>query len=117
VRTVALRGLQVLPVVGVAQVLATAGIILGLIALVIPGSLLWLRWAVVSQAAALEHEGPLAAIRSSGELTVGCYRRILGLLLIFVVLAFVVSRVVAGDTARDRDSDRADACVCAGGLE
>src|ERR1019366_6866137 len=51
---IALRGVHVLPVVAAADITATAGIILGLVALIIPGILLMLRWAVVAQAAALE---------------------------------------------------------------
>jgi len=88
--TVALRGLQVLPVVAAADIMTSLGIFLGLIALIIPGILLMLRWAVVSQAAALEDEGWLAAVRSSSQLTAGRYRHVLGLLLFTSALAAAV---------------------------
>lgn len=51
---VALLGLRVLPVVVAAEVMATLGIALGFLALILPGILLSLRWAVVAQAAAVE---------------------------------------------------------------
>jgi hypothetical protein len=89
-RAVALRGLQVLPVVAAADIIASAGIFLGFIALIVPGVVLSLRWAVVSQAAALEHEGWLPAIRSSTRLTAGHYWHIFGLLLFTVVFGIGV---------------------------
>jgi hypothetical protein len=79
--TVALRGVQVLPVVAAAAVMSSLGIVLGYVALIVPGILLGLRWAVVAQAAALEHEGWLGALRSSGRLTHGHYWHVLGLIL------------------------------------
>jgi len=84
-RAVALRGLRVLPVVAAADVVTGLGIFLGFFVLIVPGILLWLRWAVVSQAAALEHEGRLPAMRSSTRLTAGHYRHVLGLLLVTAV--------------------------------
>jgi hypothetical protein len=83
-KAVALRGLKVLPGVGAAALLAGIGIAVAAFALLIPGVVLALRWAVVPQAAAVEGEGPLAALSSSRQLTIGCYRHILGL---FVILA------------------------------
>jgi hypothetical protein len=78
---VALRGLRVLPVVAAAEIIAT-----GLIALIIPGVLLLLRWAVVAQAAAIEPAGWLPALRRSRELTRGHYWHILALIAIVAVL-------------------------------
>jgi hypothetical protein len=96
-RAVALRGLQVLPVVAAADVITSLGIGLGFVALIIPGILLWLRWAVVAQAAALEHEGWLPAMRSSTRLTAGYYWHVLGLLLVTAVPltgAFIGARAI-----------------------
>lgn len=81
-RSVALRGLQVLPVVAVADVIASVGAYLGLLLLIVPGVLLWLRWMVVAQAAAIERGGPLAAMRSSRRLTSGHYRHAFATVLI-----------------------------------
>ncbi len=86
-RAVAMRGLQVLPVVAAAEVMANIGIFLGFVALIVPGVLLSIRWAVVAQAAALENEGWLAALHSSQRLTATHYKHVFGLLFVTGVLA------------------------------
>jgi hypothetical protein len=83
---VAVRGLRVLAVVVAAVIAAGMGIGLGLIALIIPGILLALRWSVVAQVAAVEHEGWLPSLRRSGELTRGHYWHVFWLLLIIGLL-------------------------------
>jgi hypothetical protein len=95
-RLVGLRGVQVLPVVAAADIMTSAGIFLGFIALVIPGVLLALRWAVVSQAAALEDEGWLDALRSSARVTAGHYWHVAGL---FLLIAMVNGTVYLGARA------------------
>jgi hypothetical protein len=82
---VAARGLRVLPEVAAAVIAAGFGIGLGLL-LIIPGILLALRWSVVAQVAAVDHEGWLPALRRSGELARGHYWHIAGLILITVLL-------------------------------
>jgi hypothetical protein len=67
--TVARRGLRVLPVVAAAEIVANVGIWLGLFALLIPGIALLMRWSVVAQTAAVDHEGWIAALRRSWRLT------------------------------------------------
>jgi hypothetical protein len=88
---VALKGLRVLPVVSAAEIVATLGTIAGYVALIVPGVLLTLRWIVVAQAAAIEHDGWSAALRRSWQLTDGHYRHIIGLLLVTVALSFAVA--------------------------
>jgi len=83
---VARRGAMVLPVVAAAEIVADIGIFLGSIALVVPGILLAVRWAVVAQAAALEGEGWVDALRSSRRLTTGQGWHVFGLLLLTGVL-------------------------------
>lgn len=64
---VARSGLAVLPVVAATTIMATLGIVLGLIALIVPGVILFFRWFVAAQVAAIEHEGwlpPSAAVES-----------------------------------------------------
>ncbi len=90
--TVARQGLRVLPVVAAAQIIAGLGIGLGLIALVLPGIILALRWAVVAQAAATEHTDWVGALRRSRELTSGHYLHILGVLAIASVLDYALAR-------------------------
>jgi hypothetical protein len=86
-RTVALSGLRVLPVVAAAEIMANIGIALGFIALIVPGIVLSLRWAVVAQAAALEDDGWIAALGSSGRLTAKHYWHVFGLLLVTGLLS------------------------------
>jgi hypothetical protein len=83
---IATRGLRVLPVVAAAVIVADLGIALGFLALIVPGVLLLLRWSVVAQVAAVEHEGWIPSLGRSSELTRGHYWHILGLLVITVVV-------------------------------
>jgi hypothetical protein len=86
-RQVVLRGLRVLPNVAAAQIVATIGIAIGFLALVIPGVLLLIRWAVVAQAAAIENENWIEALRRSGQLTAHNYLHVLGVLLLTGLIA------------------------------
>jgi hypothetical protein len=92
---VAARGLRVLPEVAAAVIVAGLGIGLGLLALLIPGIILLLRWAVVAQVAAIEHQGWLPALRRSGELARGNYMHVLGLLVLTGVIAGGVTLAAA----------------------
>ena len=85
-RAVAARGLAVLPIVGPAVVMTGVATLIGILALIIPGIYLALRFAVVAQAAALRSDGPFAAIRRSRALTLGHYQHIGGLFLIVLAL-------------------------------
>jgi hypothetical protein len=86
--TVARQGVVVLPVVAAAQIVAGLGIGIGLIAFVLPGIILALRWAVVAQAAATERTDWLGALRRSHQLTTGHYLHVFGVLLITSVVDF-----------------------------
>lgn len=66
---VARQGLRVLPVVAAASIISGLGIFVGYLALIIPGIILSLRWIVVAQSAAIDHEGWIPALRRSSELT------------------------------------------------
>jgi len=79
---VALLGLGVLPVVSAAEIMANIGILLGFVALILPGIFLALRWSVVAQSAAIEHDGWLPALRRSRVLTADHYGHIFGLSLV-----------------------------------
>jgi hypothetical protein len=99
---VAKRSLVVLPTACAAVVIAYLGAAAGLLALIVPGVLLYLRWAVVAQAAALEGGGWKAALRRSADLTAGHYPHVFALLLLNSAIAWVPSlalrRAVGGDT-------------------
>lgn len=66
---VARQGLRVLPVVVAASIVSGLGIFVGFLALIVPGVILTLRWMVVAQSAAIDHEGWIPALRRSAELT------------------------------------------------
>lgn len=93
--SVARRGLQVLPVVAAAEIIAWLGIALGFLAFVVPGAILLLRWYVVAQAAAIEHEGWLPALRRSRQLTAGHYRHLITFA-IYVALITSVPTLLVG---------------------
>ena len=80
--SIVLKGLRMLPVAGAAVVLAGIAIEIGFIALVIPGILLSIRYAVVAQAAAVEQRGVRQAWRSSSELTNGNGWHVFGLFVV-----------------------------------
>jgi hypothetical protein len=111
---VARRGLVVLPVAAAATITATLGMFIGFLLLIIPGVILFLRWAVVAQAAAIEREGWLAALRRSGRLSRGNYGHIAAFLILAGALAsapFGVGLLIFG-----ADSESAVISIVGGGL-
>lgn len=95
---VALQGMRVLPTVAAAEIIATLGIALGFIALIIPGLILWLRWAVVAQVAAIDDDNWIEALRRSAKLTSGNYLHVFGLLVLTGVVAVLLRDGGAGVT-------------------
>jgi uncharacterized protein DUF2510 len=91
---VARRGIVVLPVVAAATIMSGLGILLGLVALIVPGVILYFRWFVVAQVAAIDHEGWLPALRGSHELTHRNYGHIFVFLLLVVLVLFVPNTVM-----------------------
>lgn len=94
---VARSGIQVLPVVAAAQIVAGLGIGLGLLLLVLPGIVLAIMWAVVAQAAAVERPDWIGALRRSRQLTAGRYLHVLGVVLIAGLVTFGLT--AAGEAA------------------
>ncbi|MFZ1926691.1 MAG: hypothetical protein WAU42_11175 [Solirubrobacteraceae bacterium] len=92
---VALRGLGVLTVVVAAEIVAGVLIGLGFIALIVPGIILSLRWSVVAQTAAVDHEGWMPALRRSAQLTAGHYWHIFRVLLAIGFLTFLIAAITA----------------------
>jgi hypothetical protein len=93
--SIAEQGLRVLPVVAAATIISWLGIGLGFLLLIVPGVILWLRWYVVAQAAAIEHEGWLPALRRSRQLTAGNYGHIF-VFGIYVALITTVPTLLVG---------------------
>ena len=79
---VALQGVRVLPTVAAAEIIASLGIAAGFLALVIPGVFVLVRWAVVAQAAAIDNENWVEALKRSWSLTRGNWLHVFGLLLL-----------------------------------
>jgi hypothetical protein len=96
--SVVMRGLRVLPVVAAAEIIAGILIALGFVAFIIPGIILALRWAVVAQTAAIDHEGWMPALRRSRMLTKGNYEHVFWLLLAVAVLTFAIGSAASAAT-------------------
>jgi hypothetical protein len=92
--SVAGRGLATLSAVSPVVVISWLGIIAGLAALIVPGVLLWLRWSVAAQVAALQGGGWKAALRRSAGLAKGNYPHILGLFLLVELISSIPSFAV-----------------------
>lgn len=90
---VVMRGLRVLPTVAAAEIIAAIGIGVGFLAFVIPGVILWIRWAVVAQVAAIENENWIEALKRSTELTAGNGLHVLGVLLAVVLISALLTNV------------------------
>ncbi len=103
---VALQGLRVLPIVTAATIVSWLGITVGFALLIVPGVILWLRWAVVAQAAAIEREGWLPALSRSGQLAEDRHRHI-GIFLAMVGLIASVPFIVGGIAFGHHDTEPA----------
>lgn len=82
------KGIVALPAVGAAVLISWLGIFAGTLALIVPGVLLFLRWSVVAQAAAMEGKGWRNALDRSRVLTLGHYWHIFALFLMVEVATF-----------------------------
>ena len=100
---VATRVARVLPVVVAAQIVAGIGIGIGLLAFIVPGVYLLIRWAVVAQAAALEHPDWIGALRRSGELVRGSYAHVFGVVVLTTAVNLGLSEV-AGAVSSNKTS-------------
>ncbi|HYY22439.1 MAG TPA: hypothetical protein VE780_11225 [Thermoleophilaceae bacterium] len=82
-----------------AVVLAAVGIAAGLLALVLPGIYLAVRWFFVPQAVVLERARGPGALRRSGELVQGYWWRTLGIVLLANLAAAIPTFVLGGPFA------------------
>lgn len=98
---VARQGFRVLPVVAAAVIVSWLGIFVGLVALIVPGIILILRWIVVAQVAAIEHEGWVPALHRSGELSDGQYLHIFVFFVSVTVIVVVPSLLGAAAFGKD----------------
>ena len=79
-----------------AVVLAAAGIALGLLALIVPGVYLLVRWLFVPQAVVIDGARGPAALSRSGELVRGFWWRTLGIVVLANLAAALPGLVLAG---------------------
>ncbi len=70
------------------------GVMLGMIALIIPGIYLAVRWMFAGQAAAIERRGVIAALRSSWRLTAGSWWRVLGIVIVVFLGSAIAGALV-----------------------
>ena len=95
-REVFRRTLPVLPTVVAAWIVASIGVVLGLVAFLIPGIWLLLRLYVVAQTAAIEGADWPTTLRRGFDLTRGSALRILGMLLIVALINLTVNDLLNG---------------------
>jgi hypothetical protein len=86
-------GAVLLPAVGV--LLTSLGVVAGLIFLIIPGIVLWLRWAVAIPVLVQERLGVTASISRSAALTSGFLWPLFGLFLILIIAAGLIEWAIA----------------------
>lgn len=98
---IAITGLRVLPVVVAATIIADLGMFVGFFLLVIPGVIAFLRLCVVPQAAAIEHEGWIPALRSSWALTEFRSRHLLAFFALMLLIVFAAYFLMALPFADD----------------
>jgi hypothetical protein len=88
------RGLATLSVVSPAVLLSWLGITFGLIALIVPGVILLLRWSVVAQTASLGASDWPEALGRSKSLTEGRYQHVFALVLFVLLITELPSAVL-----------------------
>ena len=74
--------------------LATLGVVAGLMLLIVPGVMLAVMWVAVAPACVVEHTGVFGAFSRSRELTRGYRWPIFGLYILFFILMFIITFVV-----------------------
>lgn len=94
-------GLVLAALVGVAIGLAfgstpgiVVGVLLGVVLLVFPGIPLWTLYSLTAPALVLERLGPMAALRRSWRLVLPGFWRVLGIRLLSLVIAGIISQIV-----------------------
>ncbi len=86
---------QVVGAVLVAGVLASIAIAVGFVLLIVPGLFLITIWAVIIPVIVVERSGALASFERSRQLVKGNGWRVLGVLVVLVVGAFIVQILIA----------------------
>jgi hypothetical protein len=82
-----------LPAIGLG-LLAGIGVVIGLMLLIVPGIILWLRWSVAIPALVQERLGVTGSMGRSAALTSGSRWALFGLFLILVIVSIVIQWVI-----------------------
>lgn len=98
------EGLDLFTPVLVAVLLASAGIMLGILALIVPGIILAVHWSVVAQVVTVEGERGPAALRRSWDLVRGDAWWVLGVLLVTNIIASLLAGIVTLPAAAGAES-------------
>jgi hypothetical protein len=85
---------RVLPLIGI-FVLATLGVMVGFIVLIIPAFMLMVRWSIAIPACVVERLGPVASLTRSANLTKGHRWKIFGMFLLLWIVGFVFGALLA----------------------
>jgi hypothetical protein len=106
-REAIVKGFEAFTPIFFAVLLAAVGIVLGLL-LIVPGIYLFVRWYFVPQTVVIEGAREAGALRASGRLVQGAWRRTFGMVLLVNLLALLVAVVLGAPfTAAAEATDRA----------
>jgi hypothetical protein len=85
------RTVDRLPVLVASSFVASLAVVIGLIALIVPGLLLAARWSAAVPLVVLERKGPIEALEASNSLVRGRTWRVVGAGVLIVVAAVIVA--------------------------
>src|SRR3954466_11096085 len=83
-----------IPLLGLGIVSGVA-IMFGMILLLVPGIMLWVRWSVAGPALVAERLGPLEAMERSADLTDGARWKVFGLQILLLIFAWILNATVS----------------------
>lgn len=84
-----------LPLLGLA-IVASIGMMLGFLLLIVPGIILSVMWSVGAPCVVVEKRGVFASLQRSRELTKGYRWQVFGLLVIYVILSWIIGAAIGG---------------------
>ncbi|WOB79436.1 hypothetical protein [Brevundimonas nasdae] len=84
-----------LPLLGLA-IVASMGMMLGFLLLIVPGIILSVMWSVGAPSVVVEKRGVFASLQRSRELTKGYRWQVFGLLVIYVILSWIIGAAIGG---------------------
>ena len=87
-------GLEAFRPIFVAVLIGAAGVILGFVALILPGIWLFVRWYFAPQAVVVDGRRSLGALERSAELVSGSWWRVLGVLLIATIAVAIPGALI-----------------------